>query len=58
MAFDYTQAPCLVTRYSAWPTNLQNEGNKEQEKYKSVLLSVPLASNTHYRRKISLRQVA
>ena len=43
MAFSYTRVTRFVTSILL-ATRLQNEGNKEQGKYISVLLSVPLVS--------------
>ena len=48
LAFSYTRVTRFVTSILL-ATRLQNEGNKEQGKYISVLLSVPLAVNTHCR---------
>lgn len=42
------QQALYITMHSAWATRLPNEGKKEQGKYISVLISVPLARNTCY----------
>ena len=57
LAFSYTRVTRFITSILL-ATRLQNEGNKEQGKYISVLLSVSLAGNTHCRGSISLGQHA
>ena len=42
------QQALYITMHSAWATRLPNEGKKEQGKYISVFISVPLACNMHY----------
>ena len=55
LAFSDTRVTRFITSILL-ATRLQKEGNKEQGRYISVLLSVPLAGNTHCRGSISLGQ--
>ena len=55
LAFSDTRVTRFITSILL-ATRLQKEGNKEQGRYISVLLSVPLAGNMHCRGSISLGQ--